>query len=69
MNILVTGAAGYIGSICAEVLLARGMRVIAMDSLVEGHRPAVPPGAIFLRWTSRIVLSLIIFSPSTKLTP
>src|SRR5712664_3550215 len=49
MNILVTGAAGYIGSICAEVLLARGMRVIAMDSLVEGHRPAVPPGATFLQ--------------------
>ncbi len=49
MNILVTGAAGYIGSICAEVLLARGMRVIAMDSLIEGHRPAVPPDAIFLQ--------------------
>jgi UDP-glucose 4-epimerase len=49
MNILVTGAAGYVGSICAEVLLARGMRVIAMDSLVEGHRPAVPPGATFLQ--------------------
>src|SRR6266436_658115 len=49
MNILVTGAAGYIGSICAEVLLARGMRVIAMDSLVEGHRPAVPPDAVFVQ--------------------
>jgi UDP-glucose 4-epimerase len=47
VNILVTGAAGYIGSICAEVLLARGMRVIAMDSLVEGHRAAVPQGADF----------------------
>lgn len=47
MNILVTGAAGYIGSICSEVLLARGMRVIALDSLVEGHRAAVPPGALF----------------------
>lgn len=49
MNILVTGAAGYIGSICSEVLLARGMRVIAMDSLLEGHRPAVPPGATFVQ--------------------
>jgi UDP-glucose 4-epimerase len=49
MNILVTGAAGYIGSICAEVLLSRGMRVIAMDSLVEGHRPAVPPDAVFVQ--------------------
>ena len=47
MNILVTGAAGYIGSICAEVLLARGMQVVALDSLLEGHRAAVPPGAIY----------------------
>jgi UDP-glucose 4-epimerase len=47
VNILVTGAAGYIGSICAEVLLARGMRVIALDSLVEGHRAALPRGADF----------------------
>lgn len=47
MNILVTGAAGYIGSICAEVLLARGMDVIALDNLLEGHAAAVPPGATF----------------------
>jgi UDP-glucose 4-epimerase len=47
LNILVTGAAGYIGSICSEVLLARGMRVIALDNLQEGHRAAVPPGCVF----------------------
>jgi UDP-glucose 4-epimerase len=47
LNILVTGAAGYIGSICSEVLLARGMRVIALDSLLEGHRAAVPSNATF----------------------
>lgn len=47
MNILVTGAAGYIGSVCVEVLLARGMSVIALDNLQEGHRTAVPPGAVF----------------------
>jgi len=47
LNVLVTGAAGYIGSICAEVLLARGMRVIALDNLQEGHRAAVPPAAEF----------------------
>ena len=47
MNILVTGAAGYIGSVCSEVLIARGMSVIALDSLLEGHRAAVPPSAIF----------------------
>jgi UDP-glucose 4-epimerase len=49
LNILVTGAAGYIGSICAEVLLVRGMNVIALDSLSEGHSAAVPPGATFCR--------------------
>src|SRR5437764_3163500 len=47
LNILVTGAAGYIGSICAEVLLSRGMNVIALDNLLEGHSAAVPPGAKF----------------------
>src|SRR5215467_14159544 len=47
LNILVTGAAGYIGSICSEVLLSRGMRVIALDSLLEGHRAALPAGATF----------------------
>jgi UDP-glucose 4-epimerase len=47
LNILVTGAAGYIGSICSEVLLARGHAVIALDNLQEGHRAAVPPAATF----------------------
>jgi UDP-glucose 4-epimerase len=47
LNILVTGGAGYIGSICSEVLLSRGYGVVALDNLVEGHREAVPPGAIF----------------------
>ena len=48
MNILVTGGAGYIGSICTEVLLARGHQVIALDNLLEGHRSAVPPAASFV---------------------
>lgn len=47
MNILVTGAAGYIGSICSEALLARGHLVIALDNLQEGHRAAVPSAAVF----------------------
>jgi UDP-glucose 4-epimerase len=47
VNILVTGAAGYIGSVCAEVLVSRGMSVIALDSLLEGHRAAVPSSATF----------------------
>jgi UDP-glucose 4-epimerase len=47
MKILVTGAAGYIGSICSEVLIARGHEVVALDNLVEGHRAAVPREAKF----------------------
>lgn len=49
MNILVTGAAGYIGSICAELLIAKGMNVVALDNLQEGHREAVPEQAVFCR--------------------
>jgi len=47
MRVLVTGAAGYIGSIVAEVLLARGHTVSVYDDLSEGHRDAVPDGAAF----------------------
>ena len=49
MNVLVTGAAGYIGSICSEFLVSSGIHVIALDNLSEGHRSAVPPQAIFYR--------------------
>ncbi len=49
MNILVTGAAGYIGSICSEVLISRGYQVIALDNLQEGHCSALPAGTIFCK--------------------
>lgn len=49
MKILVTGAAGYIGSICSEILLARGHQVVGLDNLIEGHRAAVPPAAVFCK--------------------
>ncbi len=47
MVILITGAAGYVGSVCTEVLLARGHKVIALDNLAGGHRAAVPPECEF----------------------
>ncbi len=49
MNILVTGGAGYIGSIVTEELLAQGDSVIVFDNLYTGHRAAVPPGAVFIQ--------------------
>jgi UDP-glucose 4-epimerase len=47
LNILVTGGAGYIGSICSEVLLQRGHNVVVLDNLQEGRRVAVPAAAVF----------------------
>lgn len=48
MNIFVTGGAGYIGSATAEALLNAGHSVSVYDSLVTGHRQAVPEGAQFI---------------------
>jgi len=48
MNILVTGGAGYIGSATAEALVKAGHSVTIYDSLVTGHRAAVPEGARFI---------------------
>jgi len=47
LKILVTGAAGYIGSVCCEVLLERGHQVVALDNLQEGHRAAIPAAVLF----------------------
>ena len=48
MKILVGGGAGYIGSICAEVLLDQGHEVAILDNLSEGHRRALDPRAEFI---------------------
>jgi UDP-glucose 4-epimerase len=48
MRVLVTGAAGFIGSTTAEQLLDLGHEVVALDSLVRGHRDNVPDRAIFV---------------------
>src|SRR5574341_682939 len=48
MNIFVTGGAGYIGSATAEALLNAGHSVTVYDSLVTGHRAAVPSGVHFV---------------------
>src|SRR6266511_925039 len=47
MNILVTGGAGYIGSVCVEELINAGHRVSVYDNLSEGHRSEVEQRAAF----------------------
>jgi hypothetical protein len=53
MNVLVSGGAGYIGSVTAEVLLRNGHRVVVLDSLIHGHRPPCPRGRSSSRPISR----------------
>ncbi|GAB1471423.1 UDP-glucose 4-epimerase GalE [Chloroflexota bacterium] len=48
MKIFITGGAGYIGSATAEALIKAGHSVTVYDSLVTGHREAVPAGAEFI---------------------
>jgi len=45
VKLLVTGGAGYIGSIVASHLLGAGNEVVVLDNLDRGHREAVPEGA------------------------
>jgi UDP-glucose 4-epimerase len=45
MRLLVTGGAGYIGSIVSRQLLAEGHEVVVIDNLERGHRSAVLPEA------------------------
>jgi UDP-glucose 4-epimerase len=45
LKLLVTGGAGYIGSIVARHLLAADHQVVVLDNLSRGHRKAVPEGA------------------------
>lgn len=49
MKILVTGGAGYIGSVVGEVLVNRGDEVVVIDNLLFGHREAVHPAAEFIQ--------------------
>ena len=48
MNVLITGGAGYIGSVCTEWFLKAGHSVTVYDNLSEGHRSAIDPGAVFV---------------------
>lgn len=49
MRILVTGGAGYIGSVVTDRLVGQGEEVVVLDNLQTGHREAVHPGARFVQ--------------------
>jgi UDP-glucose 4-epimerase len=49
MRIFVVGGAGYIGSVCAELLLDEGYEVAIFDNLTEGHGRAVDSRATFIQ--------------------
>jgi UDP-glucose 4-epimerase len=49
MKVLVTGGAGYIGSVATEILVREGYEVLVFDNLQLGHREAVSEGAQFVQ--------------------
>jgi len=53
MRVLVTGGAGYIGSVVAAQLIAAGHEVTVLDDLSTGFADAVPAGATFVKGTLR----------------
>ncbi len=53
MRLLVTGGAGYIGSVVAAQLIEAGHEVVVLDDCSTGHADAVPSGAAFVRGTIR----------------
>lgn len=53
MAVLVTGGAGYIGSVATAHLIAAGEDVVILDNLTTGHREAVHPKAVFVEGDTR----------------
>jgi UDP-glucose 4-epimerase len=49
MRVLVTGGAGYIGSVTTDVLVEAGHEAVVFDNLGQGHREAVHPAAGFVQ--------------------
>lgn len=71
MRLLVTGGAGYIGSICVETLLDAGHEVLILDNFSEGHHAAIDPRAkcieIDLAELEKLITTFKKFSPDAVL--
>lgn len=57
MKVLVTGGAGYVGSVCAHVLVEAGHDVTIIDNFTTGNREAIAPGATVVEGDVKDVIS------------
>lgn len=60
MKLLVTGGAGYVGSVCAQVLLEAGHEVVVVDNFTTGNRAAVPADARLVEGDVRDVAAEVL---------
>ncbi|PRY30331.1 UDP-glucose 4-epimerase GalE [Umezawaea tangerina] len=60
MKLLVTGGAGYVGSVCAARLIESGHEVVVLDDLSTGHADAVPSGARFVEGDINEVIGSVL---------
>lgn len=65
MKLVVTGGAGYVGSVCAATLLEAGHEVIVVDDLSTGNRYAVPEGATFVEGAIQDVIDDVLAADGT----
>lgn len=66
MKLLVTGGAGYVGSVCAAVLIERGHEVVVVDDLSTGNRDAVHPDATFVEGDIRELASEVLVGSTSN---
>ncbi|QIZ36712.1 UDP-glucose 4-epimerase GalE [Saccharopolyspora sp. ASAGF58] len=63
MKLLVTGGAGYVGSVCAARLVEAGHEVVVVDDLSTGHADAVPAGCKFVEADIAMAASELLAEP------
>ena len=68
MRVLVTGGAGYVGSVSVEALVAAGHDVLVLDDLSRGHRDALPGGVRLVEgsYGDPVIVCLLYTSPSPR---
>ncbi|KQU02889.1 UDP-glucose 4-epimerase [Rhodococcus sp. Leaf7] len=62
MKFVVTGGAGYVGSVCAAVLMENGHDVVVVDDLSTGNADGVPDGATFVEGNVADVIASVLAS-------